>query len=322
MLVTRQKPVMQALKQNPNKEQLEAGFDLSRGLLRLGSTDIQVNGDIVLEDDGQQDRAQGLQTRGALQTAGGGMLGARGVAGRTVRDVQAAEAAGWQLGWTQIQLQEVNWAYYEGQTPAAGGALMRFDQPPARQPGMCRDSSGEGIMWFKGAMDKDEQGNIIDVSCAKVKGTERLPLRLESILGDAPVNEYDLQYRNGKTNAVNFLKVCEFRLLFCSVLTLQKVDRRYNSSYEYLRHFRWTVGGRYVVVAPKDGGSWMGNLVGEDDCRVFPPQNGRLDAECVKLLTNSGAPHCNTVASLARMHRQVVESPNRFNPPAPLPLSK
>ena len=299
ILQTAQKPVM-------------AAPTFGDGTLLVSSTPIQVNATAVLEEGGETpQRPQAPMIREASMAAGGsGGFRAAAVQG-AVPAATASEARGWRLGWIQLQISEVNWAYYEGRELGSGSALMRYDREPARTPAVCRDASFEGAVWYRAAMAGEKDVSVFDVS-----GTERLPLEMTAIHGDMPSNEFQLEHRNTITQAINLLRVCELKLQFCTVLTLKQQDEHYNVTYTFLKHFEWTVGGRYVVTAPRNPPEpWKARLESKDLCQLSAFRDGPPKADHLKELTNPSSRHCNTEAKLATSRVKPQESRARTGPP-------
>src|SRR6185369_9173093 len=121
---------------------------MSEGVLVLTCTDIRIDARAVLEDgppakgagSGQpsfgppvpNSARQGNLPTPALPPSGSALLAPKG----------------WRLGWIQLELSEINWAYYEGLAPGDGSVLMRFDTLPARKVAICRDTDAEGQLWY------------------------------------------------------------------------------------------------------------------------------------------------------------------------------
>jgi hypothetical protein len=299
ILRTVQKPVMAAPTFTDDK-------------MLVSSTAIQVDAMAVLEEAGEPPNGpQGRGARGAPAMPGGSG-GYRTAAVQGVAPAPTAAAArGWRLGWIQLQTSEVNWAYYEGRELGSGSTLMCYDREPVRTPAICRDGSFEGGIWYRAAKSGEDDVSVFDVT-----GTERLPLEMSAIHGDMPSNEFLLEHENTITKVTNHLRVCELKLHFCTVLTLKKQDAHYNVIYTFLKHFEWSVGGRYVVTAPRTAQeSWRARLEGRDLCQVSAFRDGQPKGEYVKDLTAPMSLHCNTEAALATSRVKPQESRARTGPP-------
>lgn len=292
----------------------EPKFTLGTGTLLLRATPIQVDGEATIEDTA----ADLAGSRQSLDLGRSVSSGSRQRAAAPTTILASPESSalttprGWELGWIQLQLSEVNWAYYEGREPKDGSVLFRYDREPARSTGPCRDASAEGLIWYRGAFDGET-----DVSVCTTTGRESLPFRMLAIHGDAPSAEFDLMVNNRTANATNRLVECELHLRFCTVLTLRKPGGGADSTYQFLKHFEWSAGGRYQVTHPANAsGLPTARLLGRHHCVVSDGRDGPpKTSDHVRLLTDIRAPHCLSLASLAPQRVRPAESATRTGPP-------
>ncbi len=136
---------------------------------------------------------------------------------------------GWEFGFIQLQLSEVNWAYYKGPSSADGSMLVNYGSSEARGTEICRDSKNEGQIWYTGGGKSSTVESKMDIPLPWTPST--------FYFGDSPLGNYALEYRNPKTKSLNLLE--EVRLSLSFLTTLSMRDPKVN--FTHLRHFFWTV---------------------------------------------------------------------------------
>ena len=63
--------------------------------------------------------------------------------------VEGDNAAGWTLGFIQVQFLETNWGYYRGAVDADGSAYINRGSSKLRGATHCRDTKTKGEVWFQ-----------------------------------------------------------------------------------------------------------------------------------------------------------------------------
>lgn len=136
--------------------------------------------------------------------------------------------APWKLGFMQLQIQEIAWAYFRGAEPNDGCALI--DTATRREPQICRDYEREsGTVWY--------EGSKIISDCYGVPDASRLPpWKLELYFGDNPIQDIYSYVLNEKTSRYNYLHEARCSIAFITTLTEQVRE----GVYKHHRHFLWS----------------------------------------------------------------------------------
>lgn len=213
--------------------------------------------------------------------------------------------AGWKFGFIQLQIQEVNWLYYQGDQQDDGSMVVDSAVPSARSVSVCRDSEAEGVVWYNGAGPVDSS-----------KTTDKampLPWRLPTFyFGDKPSEEVKLERTNPRTRKVNRLEEAKVAFSFLTTLSVRDPQARFM----HRHYFEWGItwhAKRYPGTQdyPLIGGSGSRHSV----VRTGEPGN----AIYRKLLRDEtrGARCCNEVASMAGLNPSVKAEGTWMRPTAP-----
>lgn len=143
------------------------------------------------------------------------------------------DRAGWQVGWTQAQWIETNWAYYRGEHNHDGSIFLQRGRPPARPRQACRDTSGAVTTIFTDPTDPKEFQTLPAVG--------PFPLLVNVQSNDPPGESYAAAQTNNATGKQNFINEIQLEFHFCTVLSV----RDPGLNFHHLAHFYWNVHWQY-----------------------------------------------------------------------------
>lgn len=210
-------------------------------------------------------------------------------------------AAGWTLGFIQVQHVETNWAYYRGAINADGAAFVHRSSKEARGAEICRDAKSKGDIWFQNKAGKD----------LAVAATGTFPISLEAVFYDGPFETYDLYRKNTKTTKFNYLREVQLEFHFCTVLSLKSPG----GTYQHLKHFLWNMHwqARFDVANPETSSPTFTvvPVSGKSaNCANVSPiaDGGPVDHKRLEALLSSSAPNCNDLAKKTSDSPSIRES--------------
>jgi hypothetical protein len=201
----------------------------------------------------------------------------------------------WKLGFMQLQVLEVQWAYYRG-LQSSDGCLLN-DYASGRSLDLCRDYNRmSGTPWYEGSSNP--------VDCYGIPDTSKpAPWNLEFYFGDNPLNEFPAAVLNPDTQRRNYFHEARVAMAFITTLTCQSP-----TGLTHLRNFSWSViwhvrsttdtpqlsNARFTLLP--GSGFWISHF------RKGPPTTSKYTA----LLNNlSLTKSCNEIANSAAVNKQV-----------------
>jgi hypothetical protein len=135
-------------------------------------------------------------------------------------------AAGWALGFIQIEWLDTNWLYYRGRQNNHGSIFFQRSRPPSRPSKVCRDVKAETDVYYEFG------GSPPTVTAADV-----FPKTLTVHHFDKPGDEAKAVVKNSLTGEDNFLREAQLGFLFCTVLSARDPD----GNFHHLKSFYWNV---------------------------------------------------------------------------------
>ena len=132
-------------------------------------------------------------------------------------------AAGWQLGFIQVEWVDTNWLYYRGRQNNHGSIFFQRSRAPTRPIKACRDVDPETDIFY-------------DTPDA-VTAADSFPKTLNIHHFDQPGDSCKAVVTNSLTGEDNFIREAQLEYLFCTVLTVRDPD----GDYHHLKSFYWNV---------------------------------------------------------------------------------
>ena len=114
-------------------------------------------------------------------------------------------AAGWQLGFIQVEWVDTNWLYYRGRQNDHGSIFFQRSRPPTRPIKACRDVDLETEIFYDPP--------------ATVTAADDFPKTLTIDHFDQPTTTTEAVVTNSLTGEDNFIREAQLEYLFCTVLT-------------------------------------------------------------------------------------------------------
>lgn len=204
--------------------------------------------------------------------------------------VEGDNAAGWTLGFIQVQFLETNWGYYRGAVDADGSAYINRGSSKLRGATHCRDSKTKGEVWFQNLSGKD----------LALATNGKLPMSLKVQLMDGPHETYPLYHMNSLTKKHNFLREVQLEFHFCTVLALMSPSKEY----QFLKHFLWNMHWQATFQPSSFTDSdpkWTVTLnstalANSANCSQIA-EGGPVDPKIKAVLTAGSAANCNELAT-------------------------
>lgn len=135
-------------------------------------------------------------------------------------------AAGWSLGFIQVEWLDTNWLYYRGQQNNHGSIFFQRSRPPTRPTKVCRDVKKETDLYY-------EFGGAPPT----VTAGDSFPKTLTVHHFDKPGDSAKAVVRNSLTGQDNFLREAQLGFLFCTVLSARDPA----GNFHHLKSFYWNV---------------------------------------------------------------------------------
>jgi hypothetical protein len=145
-------------------------------------------------------------------------------------------AAGWTVGFVQVQWIETNWCYYRGQTANDGSIFIQRARPPARPNQACCDcvDGSPPSRLFYSVTPGD--GEIATGAAGAV-----FPLKLTVSHFDRPADAVNLVEVNAHPASglakPNFLAESQMEFHFCTILSVREPA----GAFHHLQSFYWNV---------------------------------------------------------------------------------
>ena len=165
---------------------------------------------------------------GPFQVSARCKLDADGAHMITPEDVANPRRAKWALGFMQLQIMEVLWAYYRGGQSGDGCAL--HDWTAFRTLKITRDySRASGAVWYEGV------DQMLD--CYGLPDLRRpSPWNVEFYFGDRPHHDFVDHLVNPQTQRYNYFHEARWATAFLTTMTEQVTP----GVYKHHRHFYWS----------------------------------------------------------------------------------
>ena len=147
-------------------------------------------------------------------------------------------AAGWQLGFIQLQWIETNWCYYRGQTENDGSIFIQRARPPARPNQACCDcvdGSPPSKLFYS--------TNPADGELVTAQPLDKLPLKMAVSHFDQPADSVHVVEMNSSAASggakPNFLAESQMEFHFCTVLSAREPTGRFHHLLSFYWNVRW-----------------------------------------------------------------------------------
>jgi hypothetical protein len=125
-------------------------------------------------------------------------------------------AAGWALGFIQVEWVDTNWLYYRGRQNNHGSIFFQRSRPPVRPVKVCRDVDDEATDIF------------YDEPPPTVAAADAFPKTLTVDFSDEPEDFAKAVVTNSLTGEDNFIR--EAQLSSCSALCSQRATPTTNTT--------------------------------------------------------------------------------------------
>lgn len=228
----------------------------------------------------------------------------------TLLGTRGDSAAGWSVGFVQVQWIETNWCFYRGQTVNDGSIFIQRARPPARPNQACCDcvdGSPPSKLFYSTIAAHGE--------LASGAAGSAFPLKLTVSHFDQPSDSVNLVEMNsspasGGGPKPNFLAESQMEFHFCTVLSVREPSGKFN----HLQFFYWNVhwqaefqptnftkppAGFRIKVLPAGSNAHVGPVIGG------APDDHRF----VGILNSVPSQSCNQVANAE------IRGPNRHEAP-------
>ena len=194
-------------------------------------------------------------------------------------------AAGWALGFIQVEWVDTNWLYYRGRLDNHGSIFFQRSRAPARPIRACRDVDPETDIFY------DTPATVIP--------SDSFPKTLNVDHSDEPGDSAAAVVTNSLTGEDNFIREAQLEFLFCTVLTA--LDPAGN--YHHLKSFYWNVRWQARFL-PHDFtnplGAWYVTPIaeGQGSARSHVIEGEPTDKRFKDILTDGSVRGCNALVPL------------------------
>jgi hypothetical protein len=194
-------------------------------------------------------------------------------------------AAGWQLGFIQVEWVDTNWLYYRGRHNDHGSIFFQRSRPPTRPIKACRDVDPESDIFY-------DTPDTVDA-------TDTFPKALTIHHSDQPSEHCEAVVTNSLTGEDNFIREAQLEFLFCTVLTA--LDPAGN--YHHLKAFYWNVRWQATFLPHNFDhplGAWWVKAVakGQGSARSGVIEGTPTDRRFKDILTDPTVRGCNAIIPL------------------------
>ena len=197
-------------------------------------------------------------------------------------------AAGWTLGFIQVEWVDTNWLYYRGQSNNDGSCFFQRSRPPARPVKACRDVDPPTDIFYTDSWD-----------LPKVSPGDAFPLTLKAPLSDSPHDGCAAVVTNSKTGNKNFLREAQMEFLFCTVLSARDPAGKYHHLKSFYWNVRWQARFLPVNFATPNGAWHVSPVANGNGQAVSHIIDGKpTDARFKDILTDATVPGCNEIVPL------------------------
>jgi hypothetical protein len=197
-------------------------------------------------------------------------------------------AAGWALGFIQVEWLDTNWLYYRGKQNNHGSIFFQRSRPPTRPSKVCRDVQAETDIYY-------EFGG----SPPTVTAADAFPNTLTVHHFDKPGDSAKAVIKNSLTGQDNFLREAQLGFLFCTVLSARDPA----GNFHHLKSFYWNVRwqARFLphdFAAPLGG--WFVTPIAEGENSACSPviEGEPTDKRFKDVLMDLSVRGCNAIIPL------------------------
>jgi hypothetical protein len=195
-------------------------------------------------------------------------------------------AAGWALGFIQVEWVDTNWLYYRGRQNNHGSIFFQRSRPPTRPIKACRDVDPETDIYYT-----DDP--------ATVTLADTFPKTLTVDHEDKPVDVVKAVVTNSLTGEDNFIREAQLEFLFCTVLSARDPA----GDFHHLKSFYWNVRWQSRFL-PHDFanplGAWFVTPIaaGQGSARSHVIEGNPTDKRFKDILTDTSVRGCNAIIPL------------------------
>jgi hypothetical protein len=194
-------------------------------------------------------------------------------------------AAGWQLGFIQVEWLDTSWLYYRGRQNSHGSIFFQRSRPPTRPIKACRDVDPETEIFYDPP--------------TTVTAADGFPKTLTIHHYDKPGDTAKAVVKNSLTGEDNFIREAQLGFLFCTVLTARDPA----GSYHHLKSFYWNVRWQarfqpHNFNSPLLGWSVMVVSGGQGSARSGVIEGSPTDPRFKDILTDRTVRGCNALIPL------------------------
>jgi hypothetical protein len=194
-------------------------------------------------------------------------------------------AAGWALGFIQVEWVDTNWLYYRGRQNNHGSIFFQRSRPPVRPIKACRDVDPETDIYY------DTPATVILADI--------FPKTLAVDHSDKPTTTTPAIVTNSLTGEDNFIREAQLEYLFCTVLSARDPA----GNFHHLKSFYWNVRWQARFL-PHDFatplGAWFVTPIadGEGSARSHVIEGEPTDKRFKDILTDLSVRGCNAIVPL------------------------
>jgi hypothetical protein len=194
-------------------------------------------------------------------------------------------AAGWQLGFIQVEWVDTNWLYYRGRQNNHGSIFFQRSRPPTRPIKACRDVDPETEIFY-------DPPNTVTAA-------DGFPKTLTIDHFDKPTTSTEAVVTNSLTGEDNFIREAQLEYLFCTVLTACDPV----GNYHHLKSFYWNVRWQATFLPHNFDiplGAWWVKAVagGQGSARSGVIEGQPTDRRFKDILTDLTVRGCNAIVPL------------------------
>lgn len=147
------------------------------------------------------------------------------------------DTKGARLGWTQLQVTDINRALYKGATPDAGHVTVFRDRSTKAMARLCRDVSFANDVFTCPPGTRDGLGYTPQRPLNLDLTPVRAPATVRVSHADKPGDGWFIEWDNERTKRPNYLAWVLIEMQFCAVLLLRQPGGRLDQ----LKHFYWSL---------------------------------------------------------------------------------
>ena len=195
-------------------------------------------------------------------------------------------AAGWALGFIQVEWVDTNWLYYRGRQNNHGSIFFQRSRPPARPIKACRDVDPETDIYYTDSPDT-------------VTVADTFPKTLTVDHSDQPPTSTPAVVTNSLTGEDNFIREAQLEFLFCTVLSARDPAGKLHHLKSFYWNMRWQA--RFL---PHDFatplGAWFVTPIaeGQGSARSHVIEGEPTDKRFKDILTDLSVRGCNAIVPM------------------------